>query len=101
MDEKTSGKTSGISVELRTFECYGKSAIIGHKTSERDGKIFVYQIWCKLCAKHKHIILSNPACKGSARTALEAYINGTNFVSKWNIEWHLQGKSIHASLFSQ
>ena len=37
------------------------------------------------------IILSNPCCKGSARTAVESYINGTNFVSKWNIERHLQG----------
>ena len=90
MADKASGKTSGLSVELQTFERYGKSAIIGHKTSERDGKIFVNQIWCKLCAKHKQIILSNPACKGSARTALEAYINGTIFVSKWNIERHFK-----------
>ena len=53
MDDKASGKMSGLSIELQTFEHYGKSAIIGHKTSERDGKIFVNQIWCKLCAKHQ------------------------------------------------
>eukprot|EP00112_Aurelia_sp_Birch-Aquarium-sp1_P010898 Seg2305.5 transcript_id=Seg2305.5/GoldUCD/mRNA.D3Y31 product="Zinc finger protein 862" protein_id=Seg2305.5/GoldUCD/D3Y31 len=49
-------------------------------------------IWCKLCAKHKDAILRNPLCKGNAKTAVEAYINGTNFVSKWNIDRHLEGK---------
>ena len=81
----------GLSVEFSTFECYGKNAIIGHKKVERNEKTFVNFVWCKLCAKHKNIILSNPCCKGSARTAIESYINGTNFVSKWNIERHLQG----------
>ena len=85
-------KGTGISVELYTFEKYGKSAIIGHKTIDKDNKILVNFIWCKLCAKHKTVILSNPSCKGSARTAAEAYISGTNSVSKWNIDRHLQSK---------
>ena len=87
-------KGTGISVELYTFEKYGKSAIIGHKTIDKDNKTLVNFIWCKLCAKHKTVILSNPSCKGKAVHELqaEAYISGTNSVSKWNIDRHLQSK---------
>ena len=38
-------------------------------------------IWCKLCSKHKSVILPNPLCKGSARKAIESYVYGTNFDS--------------------
>ena len=51
-------------------------------------------VWCKLCAKHKASILLNPLCKGSAKTAVEAYINGTNFVKKSNIDRHFEGEYI-------
>ena len=44
-------------------------------------------VWCKLCAKHK--ILLNLLCKGSAEAAVEAYVNGTNFVKKSNIHCQL------------
>ena len=36
-------------------------------------------IWYKLCSKQKSVILSNPLCKGSARKAIESYVNGKNF----------------------
>ena len=85
--------SKGQAIELVTFKNYGKESIIGSKTEERKGKTFVTFVWCKLCAKHKTVILSNPLCKGSARKSVEAYINGTNSVSKWNIDRHLEGKS--------
>ena len=94
----TNKSVSGASVELRTFEKYGKSSVIGHKTIEKDNKTFVNFVWCKLCTKHKVVILSNPSCKGSARIAVQSYINGTNFVSKWTIDRHLQSK-LFCSLF--
>ena len=37
----------------------------------------------------KASILLNPLCKGSAKAAVEAYINGTNFVKKSNIHCQL------------
>ena len=70
----------GSTVELRTFEKYDNGAVLGRKIEVIDGKKMVTFVWCKLCAKHKAAILSNPLCKGSAKTGVEAYINGTNFV---------------------
>ena len=84
-------KSKGLAVESSTFEKYGKSYVIGSKTEVRNAKNMVTFIWCKLCAKHKDAILRNPLCKGNAKTAVEAYINGTNYVSKWNIDRHLEG----------
>ncbi len=89
---KMAGSSKGQAVELATFRNYGKDSVIGSNTEDRNGKIMVTSVWCKLCAKHKDVILSNPLCKGNARKAIEAYIVGTNVVSKWNIDRHLQGK---------
>lgn len=71
----------GSTVEFRTFEKYDNVAVLGSKIEEIGGKKMVTFVWCKLCAKHKASILLNPLCKGSAKTAVEAYINGTNFVN--------------------
>ena len=62
-----------------------------------DGKEMVNYIWCKVCAKHKQLIYSNPSCKGRARAGVDKYIIGTNFVSKWTIE-RLIEKGIYLSL---
>ena len=85
----------GQSIEQTTFKKYGKYSIIGSKTETKNGKIMVTFVWCKLCAKHKTVILANPLCKGSAKKSVEAYINGTNCVTKWNIDRHLEGKSLY------
>lgn len=84
----------GHSIEQTTFQKYGKDSIIGSKTEIKNGKVMVTFVWCKLCAKHKTVILANPLCKGSAKKSVEAYINGTNCVTKWNIDRHLEGKSL-------
>ena len=68
--------SKGQAIELSTFRKYCKDEIIGSKTEERNGKTMVVSIWCKLCSKHKNVILSNPLCKGSARKAIESYVNG-------------------------
>ena len=65
----------GLSVEFSTFERYTKNDIIGHKKVERNGKTFVNFVWCKLCVKHKHIIILNPCCKGSAHTGLKVFVS--------------------------
>ncbi|XP_057304412.1 uncharacterized protein LOC130641571 isoform X2 [Hydractinia symbiolongicarpus] len=57
MSEK---RTKGNKVELKTFESWGKSDILGWKTEEKDGKVLVNYVWCKVCAsldnnmKHFH-----------------------------------------------
>ena len=45
---------------------------------------------CKLCNKHKASVLLNPLCKGSAKAAVEAYIEGTSFVKELSIDRHLR-----------
>ena len=90
--------SKGLSVELSTFEKYGKSYVIGSKTEEINGRVVVCFIWCKLCAKHKTAVLANPLCKGKARLAVEAYVSGTNFVSKWNIDCDLNGEYYTCSI---
>ena len=76
----------GQSIEQTTLKKYGKDSIIGSKTEEKNGKIMVTFVWCKLCAKHKTVILANPLCKESAKKSVEAYINRTNCITKWNIK---------------
>ena len=50
----------GSKIELSTFQKYGKSEITGYKTLDKNGKVFVDFIWCKLCAKYKETILGDP-----------------------------------------
>ena len=81
----------GLSVSLETFNKYNLK-VFGFKSEKVDGSDRVTFVWCKLCAKHKDAILIRPQCKGSARKALQQYIEGTTYVSKWNMERHIQGK---------
>ena len=73
--------SKGQAIELSTFCKYRKNEVIGSKTEKSNGKTMMVSIWFKLCSKHKSVILSNPLCKGSARKAIESYVNGTNFDS--------------------
>ena len=52
-------------------------------------------VWCKLCAKHKSIILTNPLCKGNSKKAAEIYVNGTKSITKFNIMRHLSSECHH------
>ena len=72
-------------VELKTFLGYGKDAIIGHKSVEEGGRKYVNFIWCKVCARNKDAILSDPSMKGSIKTAAKALIDGTNVVTKYQV----------------
>lgn len=80
MSEK---RTKGNKVELKTFESWGKSDILGWKTEEKDGKVLVNYVWCKVCARYKTEITSR--LKGNAKTAALAFINGTNVVTKYQV----------------
>ena len=85
-------ESKGTFVELRTFETYENRHVLGKKVEEIGKRKMVTLVWCKICAKHKESILSNPLCKGSARAAVESYIKGTNVVKKSNIQRHFDGK---------
>ena len=65
----------GNSIELSTFLKYGLTEVIGHKT-------LVNYVWCKVFAKFKNQIESSSNVRGSAKTSVLAFINGTNSVTK-------------------
>ena len=44
----------GNSVNLRTFESWGKSSVLGRKTIMVNGVEMVNFMWCKLCANTKY-----------------------------------------------
>ena len=69
----------GLTKELGTFFSWEK----GCRTFEQQGKQYVNKIWCKICARHKDIIL--PKLKGAAKKTAETFTDGTNIVTKHNI----------------
>ena len=76
----TSKQPSGDMVELSTFLTWGKKEVIGHKTlSLPNGKIMVNHVWCKVYA-HKNDIVNQ--LKGNAKQSAQAFIRGTNVVTK-------------------
>ena len=75
--------TKGNQIELRTFLSYGKSDILGYKTEEVNGRVYVNFCWCKVCAKNKDGILQNPTVRGNTKSFALAFINGTNVVTKY------------------
>ena len=84
---------AGSSVELSKFRFSGKDNSIGHKIKIIKDKQLVTKVWCKLCAKQSKAIQSHPTCKGPARKAMLAYVNGTSYVAKCKIMRHLSGKA--------
>ena len=63
----------------------GKSKIIGHKKEILDSKEYVTQIWCKLYSKYRDQIVSQPTMKGAAVSAVTAFADGTEVVTKYQV----------------
>ena len=71
---------AGNIVELSTFLSWGKSSIIGHKKIINvNGKVMVSFLWCKVYARYENEITHR--VKGSAKSAVLAFIKGTNVVT--------------------
>ena len=82
----------GNRVKVSTFRSWGKEDILGFKTEEKDGVIYVVYIWCKICARNSNAILNHPKCTGEAKKSMKAFIDGTNGVTKHSVDRHLKGK---------
>ena len=79
-----SKQASGNMVELSTFLTRGKKEVIRHKTlSLSNGKIMVNHIWFKACAAHKNYVVNQ--LKGNAKQSAQAFIQGTNVVTKHQV----------------
>ena len=71
-----------VTKKLKTFLSWGKENIIGYEVKTIEGDEHVVKVWCKLCAKHKQSILTDPSIKGSIKKSMEAFTQGTNVVTK-------------------
>ena len=49
--------SKGQAIELSTFHKYRKDEVIESKTEKLNGKTMMVLIWCKVCSKHKSVIL--------------------------------------------
>ena len=78
-----SKQASGNMVELSTFLTWGKKVIRQKTLSLPNGKIMVNHIWCKVCAAHKNDIVNQ--LKGNAKQSAQAFIQGTNVVTKHQV----------------
>ena len=88
----------GSKVDLLTFKKWGKDGVIGYKTVSIDNREFVNFVWCKVCARNKDALLHHPNCKGPVKKAIQAYVDGTNFVTKHNVHRHLNGEGHRIAL---
>ncbi len=91
-------ESKGSKIDLNTFNKWGKDNVIGYKTIEENGRTYVNFVWCKVCAGNKDSLLSHSNCKGAVKRALNAYINGTTYVTKHNVNRHLEGEGHRIAL---
>ena len=59
--------------------------VIGHVNEEKKGKVYVFRVWCKICAKHKARI--NGQLRGKAKKHASAFIEGTTSVTKYHVSY--------------
>lgn len=74
-------KSKGVTKELATFDSWGKGEVIGLKVENMNGKTYVTEIWCKVCAKYKEGLKKIPTLKGVAVASIMAFTEGTNVVT--------------------
>ena len=53
--------------------------------------LLFFQVMCKLCAKHIDKMRGDYRIKGRARSEIDKYAIGTNFVTKYTVTRHLSG----------
>lgn len=84
----TTNERKGVTKEIATFLSWGKQAVLGYSTNELNGKQYVNKVWCKVCAKNKDTL--NVRLKGAAKKSADAFTNGTNVVTKFNVSYFLK-----------
>ena len=75
---------------LKTFFSYNVEDFIGYRTFEKDGCTFVNKVWCKVCFKYKAEIETAATAKGNAKKSAQAFVNGTNLVTKFQVRELMQ-----------
>ena len=68
-------------VKLQTFLKWGVGDVFDHKVKEIDSVVYVNEIWCKVCAKNKEVIMRNVDVKGATKSSAERFINSTTNIT--------------------
>uniref|UniRef100_A0A0K2U1V5 Zinc finger protein 862like [Strongylocentrotus purpuratus] n=1 Tax=Lepeophtheirus salmonis TaxID=72036 RepID=A0A0K2U1V5_LEPSM len=90
-----SAEKKGYKVELRTFLKWKKDKILGFEIRSCGSRMYVVKIWCKVCKKHISELKSRPEYRGSVRSSIHAFADGTTSVTKHQVDRHLAG-TVHA-----
>ena len=92
--EASASSSKGHKVALSTFKSWEKESVIGYKTEIDDvGRTYVNFIYWLVCCRNKEATSGHPSCKGEAKKAMLAYVEGTNFVTKHTLTRHLTSKA--------
>ena len=83
---------------LRGPSWLSTALVIGYKVEKVNGRELVNFVWCKVCARNKDALLTHPNCKGTVKKSVNAYVDGTNYVTKHNVTRHLEGESHRIAL---
>ena len=67
-------------IEYSAFFSWRLTNIIGCKKIDEKGKTYAVKVWCKACVEHKSS--SNVQFRGSAKTSMLAFIDGTNSIMR-------------------
>ena len=77
-------------VQLSTFAKWNIDNYIGYESSSEDGKIVITKIWCRTCSKYYDKIKGDSRIRGQAKKELTTYVDGTTYVTKHNVQRHLE-----------
>ena len=79
----TTSSNIGNKVKLATFNSWGCSGIIEAKELTENGITYVNNVLCRVCKNNKIAISQHPAVKGKSKVSAQAFIDGTNVVTKF------------------
>ena len=82
----------GKKMNVNTFLKWNVQNIFDYETETVEGTSYVIKIKCTMCVKHIDSIERDDRLKGVARQGMRTYVDGSNFITKHNVNRHINGK---------
>lgn len=81
-------------VTEKTFLKWPTGGVLGYKTREgENGEKLIDVVWCRTCSKHVNKIKANSKQSGAAD--IDAFVQGTSFVTRYTILRHIDKSKGH------
>lgn len=90
---KMASALKGNRVKLSTFKNWNTGGYINCETTSENGTEYVCRVWCKICSAHAQSLRNDSCVRGKAKSDLDLYAMGTNFVKRCSVFRHLSSKS--------